>query len=144
MKIVSIGSCNRDMVYGLSHIPVGGETIHAGTLAQHWGGKGLNQAVAVARSFAGVSMAGMINRADEDLRDYMRANKLDDALLAYSEQPTGHAIIYVDRQGQNCITVYGGANRALTDAYTAVFGSEEVTASPSPTSAACTPEALSI
>lgn len=35
----------------------------------------------------------------------------------------------------------GAIGGALTDAYTAVFGSEEVTASPSPTSAACTPEA---
>ena len=35
----------------------------------------------------------------------------------------------------------GAIGGALTDAYTAVFGSEEVTASPSPTSAVCTPEA---
>ena len=117
MKIVSIGSCNRDMVYGVEHIPVGGETIPAGSLIQNWGGKGLNQAVAVARSFPGVFMAGMINRADENLRDYMRENNLNDGLLAYSEKPTGHAVIYVDQQGQNCITVFGGANRSLTDTY---------------------------
>lgn len=117
MKIVVIGSCNRDIVYQVDHIAVGGETVIAKSLHKNWGGKGLNQAIAAARSFDGVYMAGMVNPSDADLRDAMRQNNLNEELLSYSDEPTGHAIIYVDKAGQNSITVFGGANRALTAAY---------------------------
>jgi ribokinase len=117
MKIAVIGSCNRDIVYGVDHIAIGGETVTAKSLTKNWGGKGLNQAVAAARSFDGVYMAGMINPEDADLCDTMRENNLSSELLAYSDKPTGHAVIYVDRAGQNSITIFGGANQALTPAY---------------------------
>lgn len=117
MKILCIGSFNKDLVYGVDHIAVGGETILSQSLHKYWGGKGLNQAVALARSFDEVYMAGRINSEDESLRAFMAENNLHDDYLAYSEQPTGHAVIYVDKKGQNSITVFGGANQDLTDEY---------------------------
>ena len=117
MKIVCIGSFNRDMVYGVDHIAVGGETILSHSLSTYWGGKGLNQAVALARSFDGVYMAGLVNRREEAVCDFLRENNVHSDYVAFSEKPTGHAIICVDKNGQNSITVFGGANQALTPAY---------------------------
>lgn len=117
LKIVCIGSFNCDMVYGVDHIAVGGETVLSSSLNKYWGGKGLNQAVALARSYDNVYMAGMVNHKDDGLRDYLHKNNLHDDYLVFSDQPTGHAIIYVDKNGQNSITVFGGANQALTEEF---------------------------
>ncbi|MEG0897891.1 MAG: PfkB family carbohydrate kinase, partial [Ruthenibacterium sp.] len=105
------------MVYRVDHIAVGGETILSQSLYKYWGGKGLNQAIALARSYDEVYMAGMINHEDASLRTFMAENNLHDDYLTYSQQPTGHAIICVDKKGQNSITVFGGANQDLTEEY---------------------------
>ena len=47
-KIVVVGSTNMDMVVKTSHIPVPGETVFAGSFFMNPGGKGADQAVAVA------------------------------------------------------------------------------------------------
>lgn len=48
-KIVVLGSTNTDMVIRGKRIPVPGETVSGGTFFMNPGGKGANQAVAVAR-----------------------------------------------------------------------------------------------
>ena len=48
MKILCMGSVNVDKTYRVDHIPKEGETILARGFRQGWGGKGLNQAVALA------------------------------------------------------------------------------------------------
>ena len=48
-KIVVLGSTNTDMVIAGKKIPVAGETISGGRFLMNPGGKGANQAVAVAR-----------------------------------------------------------------------------------------------
>lgn len=117
MKILCIGSFNQDMVYSVDHIPAAGETILSSGLNKYWGGKGLNQALAAARSYDEVYIAGMVNRQEESIRSFLTSNNLHDDFLEFSDQPTGHAIIYVDKEGMNSITVFGGANQALTVEY---------------------------
>ena len=48
-KILVVGSTNTDMVIQTDHLPVLGETILGGTFFMNPGGKGANQAVAIAR-----------------------------------------------------------------------------------------------
>ena len=48
-KIVVLGSTNTDMTIHDKRLPVAGETISGGTFMMSPGGKGANQAVAVAR-----------------------------------------------------------------------------------------------
>ena len=48
-KIVVLGSTNTDMVIAGKKIPVPGETVCGGSFLMNPGGKGANQAVAVAR-----------------------------------------------------------------------------------------------
>lgn len=52
-KILVIGSSNTDMVIRTGHLPLPGETVIGGTFFMNPGGKGANQAVAVARLGAG-------------------------------------------------------------------------------------------
>lgn len=117
MNILYMGSFNRDMVYAVDHIAAGGETVPAHSRNLYWGGKGLNQAVALARSFENVYMAGMVNTEDKVILDFLRENHVHGEYVAFSREPTGHAVICVDKTGQNSITVFGGANQALTEKY---------------------------
>ena len=111
MKLLCIGSFNQDIVYKVEHIAAAGETIAAQSRDIYWGGKGLNQAIALARSFSQVYMAGMVNEQESEIHTFLRENNVHDEYVFYSEQPTGHAVIYVDQSGQNSIKVFGGANQ---------------------------------
>lgn len=117
MKMICFGSINMDIVYSVPHIAVGGETILSTSRAVYWGGKGLNQSVALAKSFDGVYMAGFINKTEESVLAYMKENHIDTRYIRFSENATGHAVIYVDACGQNSITVYSGSNHDFTEDY---------------------------
>ena len=47
-RILVVGSSNTDMVIKTEHLPAPGETVLGGTFFMNPGGKGANQAVAVA------------------------------------------------------------------------------------------------
>lgn len=117
MKILCMGSVNLDKVYHVAHIPQGGETIRSVSYEQHWGGKGLNQTIALARSGGEVYFSGIINRQEEVLRSVLAENHVHADFLALADEPTGHAIINVDAGGQNSIVIHGGANQAFTRPY---------------------------
>jgi len=117
MAIVNFGSLNLDHVYAVPHFCRGGETMTALSLSGSIGGKGLNQSVAVARSGAEIFHAGMIGRGGDALRECLAGNGVDTSLLRDCAEPQGHAIIQVDPNGQNCIIVFGGSNRAVTKEY---------------------------
>lgn len=118
MKLVCMGSFNRDIVYTVEHIAAAGETILSKSRSTYWGGKGLNQALAAARGGADTAMCGMVNKADHaEVLALLQENGLNGGLVAACGEPTGHAIISVDRAGQNSITVFGGSNACLTNAY---------------------------
>lgn len=117
MKMICMGSINMDIVYQVAHIPQGGETISALDRNVFWGGKGLNQAVALAKGFDQVYMAGFVNQADANVIEYMQGHHLKTDFVSLSEKPSGHAIIYVDEGGQNSITIFGGSNRDFSPSY---------------------------
>ena len=113
MKILSFGSCNIDYVYSMPHIITPGETLSSLSMAQYPGGKGFNQAIALGRAGAKAAMAGNIGAEGRFMLDLLREAKVDPTLVRVTAHPTGSAIIQVDTQGQNCIIVFGGANRTL-------------------------------
>ncbi|MCI2057879.1 MAG: ribokinase [Oscillibacter sp.] len=110
-KIVVFGSVNRDHVYTVDHLVEPGETISSSEVHIYWGGKGLNQSIALARAGAPTVLAAKIH-PDEDagLRELCRESGVDDSLVRRADAPTGHAIIQIDRTGRNGIFVYPGAN----------------------------------
>ena len=115
MKILNFGSLNVDHVYEMEHFVRPGETLSSYKLTLTCGGKGLNQSVALARAGAAVWHAGKLGADGAMLRDRLAENGVELSCLMVGDCPTGHAIIQVDRSGQNCIILFGGANRAITE-----------------------------
>lgn len=113
MKVVVFGSANIDHKYQLSHLVRAGETLASGAYEKNEGGKGFNQAVALAKAGQKVCFAGAIGEDGLFLRDSLTAYGVDTEFLQVLEEPTGHAVIQVDEQGRNSIILYGGANRCI-------------------------------
>lgn len=113
MKILCYGSMNIDYVYDVEHFVVPGETLSSMKMEKIHGGKGLNQAIAIARAGHKVYLAGAVSASGAFLTEYCHENGVDIGDVACSDAETGHAIIQVDPQGQNCILLYGGANRDI-------------------------------
>ncbi|WP_411676682.1 PfkB family carbohydrate kinase [Caproicibacter sp.] len=115
MKILDFGSLNLDYVFQVDSIVLPGQTILSNRMTLSTGGKGFNQAVAAARAGAAVFFAGAL--ALKDLPVFQKT--LDEcgadwSLLDTGHEFTGSAMIQVDRDGQNCIVLYGGANQEIT------------------------------
>lgn len=114
MKVLNFGSLNIDMVYSVDHVVRPGETTASAELRYFCGGKGLNQSVALARAGAEVCHAGCVGADGGRLISLLCDNGVDTSLVTKSESPSGHAIIQVDRDGQNSILLFGGANMEIT------------------------------
>ncbi|MGN1021128.1 MAG: ribokinase [Aristaeellaceae bacterium] len=117
MKTLVFGSMNIDHVYRMPHLVRAGETLASDAYQRNPGGKGLNQAIALARAGTQVRFAGAIGRDGLFLREYLDTFGVDTSLVRVVEEPTGHAIIQLDENGQNAIVLYGGANQRLTEGY---------------------------
>ena len=117
MKILTFGSCNIDYVYEVDHIVQPGETLVANKLSKFPGGKGLNQAIAIARAGAEVYFAGCIGEDDTMLCPILQQAGVDISKLLTVNGPTGHAIIQVDKNSENSIVIYRGANGLVTESY---------------------------
>lgn len=127
--IVVLGSTNTDMVISGAKIPVPGETVCGGSFMMNPGGKGANQAVAVARLSARRRQCVFIAKVGDDLfgRDTARrlkAEGIDARLIVDKTAASGTALILVDRKGQNCISVALGANGTLSSEDVAPFASD--------------------
>lgn len=115
MKILNFGSMNLDYVYQVDHFVAPGETLSTGSRTVKPGGKGLNQSVALARAGVHVCHVGCLGTGGEPLRDFLEKNGVDTHLLQPVEEMQGHTVIQVDPEGENCILLYGGSNRCVTE-----------------------------
>ena len=117
MKILNFGSCNIDIVCSVEHIVRPGETISADTVEHFVGGKGLNQSVALANAGADIYHAGCIGADGEILRSFMEKKGVNLKYLRTTQGKSGQAIIQVDKNGENAIFLYKGANHEITKEY---------------------------
>lgn len=117
MKVLNFGSLNLDFVYQVDHMVSPGETLASSQMQIFCGGKGLNQSIALAKAGAEVYHAGCIGEDGRLLVEALEKEGVRTDYVKTLEEKTGHAIIQVDRNGQNCILLYGGANRAQTEEY---------------------------
>ncbi len=113
-NILVVGSLNMDQIVHVPRIPTLGETLlGAGSLKLVPGGKGANQAVAMARLGAPVAMAGRVGRDPfgEQLLNSLRADSVDtDLVVIDQEEATGVAFIFLTPNGDNAIVIASGAN----------------------------------
>ena len=117
MKILNFGSLNLDLVYQIPHFVRAGETLSTTGFSRNVGGKGLNQSVALAKAGAEVYHAGMVGADGEMLRTFLSENGVDVRFVRTIDQPSGHAVILVVPEGNNCIFLYGGANQCITSEF---------------------------
>ena len=115
MKVLNIGSCNIDYIYEVDHMVRPGETQKVDTLEIVSGGKGLNQSIALAKAGVDVYHAGLIGHDGAILRQALEGHGANTDYLSEVDGPSGHAIIQLDKHGENCILVYPGANHQLTE-----------------------------
>lgn len=117
VKILNFGSLNIDKLYEVSEIGKEGETIASLSFQEGIGGKGLNQSVAIKKAGGKVYHAGLVGEDDGDLLlDFIKENEID-SLIEKTDGPSGHAIIQIDKDGNNSIMVTGGANHNITPDY---------------------------
>jgi len=114
-KITVIGSANADLVIHSDKMPELGETLNGSHFQINAGGKGLNQAVAIAKLGGNVSFLGAVgNDANgQMLTDTLHANGVSFKGITIETIPTGIAMITVVN-GNNFIILDAGANYALT------------------------------
>jgi len=117
MKVLNFGSLNLDYVYSVDHTVAPGETESSSSLEVHLGGKGLNQSMALARAGVPVYHAGMIGEEGQPFLDACKESGVNSELIRQIPGKSGHAIIQLDKNSQNCILLYGGANRSITREY---------------------------
>jgi ribokinase len=117
--IVVVGSINMDLVARTRTIPRPGETVIGTGFETTPGGKGANQAVAVARLGYPAKMVGMVG---QDVFGQALLKNLADAgvgvwVIERVEGPSGVAQIQVAESGENSIVVVPGANGKVDCAY---------------------------
>ncbi len=117
--IVVVGSSNTDMIIKLDRIPRPGETILGGEFVTAAGGKGANQAVAAARAGGRVSFIARVGQdvfGDQALAGFLKDRIDVQHVVRDKEAPSGVALIFVARNGENSIAVASGANARLAPA----------------------------
>ena len=110
MKILNFGSINKDFFYSVNDFVKPGETISSIRYNVKIGGKGLNQSVGISKAGQKIYHAGIINKDDTFILDKLKKWNINCENILLSNNPTGHAIIQVDKKGENSIIIYGGAN----------------------------------
>ena len=113
MSIIVFGSINMDLVATAPHLPTAGETLLGYNFFQATGGKGANQAVAIAKLGIPAQIVGRVGKQgfSQELIDNLAANDVKtDNVFVDETVSSGVAIINVDDAGENQIVVIPGAN----------------------------------
>lgn len=121
--ILVIGSSNTDMVVKTTKLPAPGETVLGGTFLMNAGGKGANQAVAAARLGGQVTFVASVGNdvfGQEAVAGLGREGINTQHIRTDERYPSGVALINVDANGENCITVAPGSNASLQPADTQI------------------------
>ncbi len=117
MKVLNIGSLNLDHVYNVDHIIQPGETQATDGMNIFLGGKGINQSMALAKAGVNVYHGGLIGKDGHVFLDACKEYGVNSEYIKKVDAKTGHTIIQVDKDGQNSILLFGGANMMLTKEY---------------------------
>jgi ribokinase len=115
--ILVVGSINTDLVTVTARMPGAGETMFADSFMVLPGGKGANQAVAIARLGGQVEMVGRVGDdafGGESLSSLRDAGVAVDHVRVTEGVSSGVATIVVDASGENRILVVSGANACVS------------------------------
>jgi len=117
--VLVVGSSNTDMIVKMDRIPRPGETILGGEFLTAAGGKGANQAVAAARAGGRVTFIARVGKdmfGEQAIAGFASEGINVEHVIRDPASPTGVALIFVGRDGENSIAVASGANGKLSSA----------------------------
>ena len=115
MKALVFGSLNIDLIFSVDHTVLPGETIGSSGLEKSAGGKGANQAAALAKAGMETAMAGKIGQDGIFLLELLSSYGVDTSRVVIDKEgATGQALIQLDKKGQNAIVLYPGGNHRIT------------------------------
>jgi ribokinase len=114
MKILVYGSLNIDLVFSVDKIVVPGETISSSAFSRNAGGKGANQAAALAKAGMKTWMAGKTGKDGAFILELLESYGVNTEKVVRYDGPSGQAIIQVDKNGQNSIVLFSGGNSLVT------------------------------
>ncbi|MDR2630819.1 MAG: ribokinase [Spirochaetaceae bacterium] len=114
MKVLVFGSLNIDLIFSVDHMVSPGETISSSSLIKSAGGKGANQAAALAKAGMSVYMAGKIGQDGTFLLSLLQSYGVNTDRVVRYEGATGQAIIQLDKTKQNAIVLFSGGNAQIT------------------------------
>jgi ribokinase len=114
--IIVVGSINTDLVAVTKRVPAAGETVIGSDFQIHPGGKGANQAVAVARLGYPVRLIGRLGNDTfgAELRTHLEKAGVETTGVRTSDGASGVAVIVVSGHGENSIVLAPGANAKVT------------------------------
>ncbi len=118
-RIAVVGSSNTDMILKLDRIPRPGETVLGGQFITAAGGKGANQAVAAARAGGDVTFIARVGQdmfGQQAIEGFARDGINVEYVVRDKASPSGVALIFVAKDGENSIAVASGANGRLSPA----------------------------
>jgi len=116
-KVTVVGSLNIDHVLKVNALPLRGETLISNSYDMSGGGKGANQAIAIARLGVFANMIGKVGRdifGEILIKNLTESGVRTEGVIVDKSQRTGAAFVTVDRDGSNTIVVAPGANQRLT------------------------------
>lgn len=115
IKAAVVGSINTDLILSMEKVPEAGENVVGTDYGYANGGKGANQATALARLGAKTKMIGKVGNDSngEKLIENLKKNNIDVSGVATDGSQTGLAAIILDGEGRNRIVVYEGANAEI-------------------------------
>ena len=113
--IVVVGSINLDLVATTERMPAVGETVAGRAFQTFFGGKGANQAVAIARLGYPVHMLGKVgdDAFGSQLRHALEIAGVSATAVETAPGSSGVAVILTSNHGENIIVVVAGANGEL-------------------------------
>lgn len=117
MKVLNLGSLNLDYVYTVDHIILPGETEATGSRNIYLGGKGMNQSCALAKAGVEVYHGGLIGSDGGAFLEACKEYGVHSDFIRTVEGPSGHTVIQIDKNAQNSILLFGGANQKFTESY---------------------------
>ncbi|MDR5905901.1 ribokinase [Franzmannia qiaohouensis] len=112
----NFGSINIDHVYRVPHLVRPGETLASRSFQQVLGGKGANQSLAMARAGGRIEHWGRLGQADAWALQILSQAGVGLDGTGLNDEPSGHALIQVDDQGENAIILHPGANHGFSEA----------------------------
>lgn len=114
-NILIIGSINIDLVINTEILPKLGETVHGKNFMTSYGGKGANQAVAVAKLYGKADMIGAVGNDEfgKLLKSNLESSSIRTSGVKISDTNSGVAVITVCG-GDNHIILEGGANDTVS------------------------------